>query len=322
MAHPTVTVLTSVFNAAQFLKESVDSILGQTERNIELLVMDDGSTDECWEILTSFEDPRLRLWRQTNAGKAAALNTLLRHARAEYVAIHDADDVSCPTRLEKLLRRITSDPSLGAVFSGHSMILGGRVVAPIAWARTPKECARAIRAYQMPAHDATMLCRTDIVQNEGYDPELRVGQGLDLILRIGEHHRLEVIGESLYWYRIHAGSLTHAHAGVRRDGIRRAVDKARVRRGLPVLNNMEFERRYGTALNDRTHDVASHFMYSVYAQRRARQWTGAARTALIAAGTRPTDPRFLKPLAYAVSPLFAIEWWRRRRLSESIPERT
>jgi glycosyltransferase involved in cell wall biosynthesis len=96
-----VSVIMPVYNAAKFVKASVDSILGQTYPAIEICIVDDGSTDGSSAMLDSFSDPRINIIHTNNRGVANALNTALEQAKGKYIARQDADDLSMPSRIEK-----------------------------------------------------------------------------------------------------------------------------------------------------------------------------------------------------------------------------
>jgi glycosyltransferase involved in cell wall biosynthesis len=95
-----VTVLMPAYNAGKYIGDAISSVLGQTFTDFELLIVNDGSTDNTEEIIHSFNDPRIKLIHQPNAGVSAALNRGLKHAGAEYIARFDADDICYPHRLE------------------------------------------------------------------------------------------------------------------------------------------------------------------------------------------------------------------------------
>ncbi len=98
--YPPVTVLMPVYNGAKYITEAIDSVLAQTFKDYEFLIVNDGSTDTTAEIISSFNDGRIRLiHHRTNLGIAAALNTGLFHARGKYIARFDADDICLPERL-------------------------------------------------------------------------------------------------------------------------------------------------------------------------------------------------------------------------------
>lgn len=100
-AEPLISVIMPVWNAAPYLQEALDGILNQSFRDFELIAVDDGSTDESVSIIESYKDPRIRLIQQGRKGFVAAVNRGAAEARAEWIARHDADDISQPERLER-----------------------------------------------------------------------------------------------------------------------------------------------------------------------------------------------------------------------------
>jgi cellulose synthase/poly-beta-1,6-N-acetylglucosamine synthase-like glycosyltransferase len=120
---PTVSVVIPLFNAASVIRETVASVLGQTFRDFELLIVDDGSTDDSASICASITDPRIRLIRQPNRGLAGARNAGIRHARGQYVAFLDADDLFLPDKLARHVDHLESSGYVGLSFS-HSEIIG------------------------------------------------------------------------------------------------------------------------------------------------------------------------------------------------------
>lgn len=100
LTSPPVTVLMPAYNAAEYIREAIDSVLRQTFTDFELLIINDGSEDETEAIIRSYTDPRIRLFSQENQGVAGALNYGLQHARGKYIARFDADDICYPERLQ------------------------------------------------------------------------------------------------------------------------------------------------------------------------------------------------------------------------------
>src|ERR1700712_3692243 len=96
-----ISVLMTAFNAAPFIEEAIHSVLAQSFRDFEFIIVDDGSTDNTLELIASFNDPRIVCLSQENRGIASALNYGLREAKGEYIARFDADDICYPHRLEK-----------------------------------------------------------------------------------------------------------------------------------------------------------------------------------------------------------------------------
>ena len=98
---PLISVLLSVYNDDENIKKSIDSILSQSYKNIELLVIDDGSTDQTYEILNDIKDSRLKIFRnKDNLGLTKCLNILIKKSQGQILARQDSDDISLPTRLE------------------------------------------------------------------------------------------------------------------------------------------------------------------------------------------------------------------------------
>ena len=118
MGQPQVSVVIPVWNGERYLKEAIESILAQDFGDFELIIVDDGSTDESVKIADSFvDDPRVSIRRQANAGVVAARNAGLLNARAEFVAFLDADDVAIPSRLSKQFTYLQGNPEVAAVGS-------------------------------------------------------------------------------------------------------------------------------------------------------------------------------------------------------------
>lgn len=116
---PKVTVLMPVYNGEKYLKEAIDSVLAQTLKDFEFLIINDGSTDKTQEILESYGDTRIRLFRQSNKGLTRSLNKGIQLSRGEYVARMDADDIALPERLEKQVTFLDERPEIGVVGSFH-----------------------------------------------------------------------------------------------------------------------------------------------------------------------------------------------------------
>src|SRR5512139_3706130 len=115
ISSPTISVVMPVYNAAPYLAESIGSILNQTFRDFEFIIVNDGSSDDSASILHKYKksDSRIRVYHQENQGTAAARNHGCRLARGEYIATMDADDFSLPQRFDKQLNYIKTHPQIG-----------------------------------------------------------------------------------------------------------------------------------------------------------------------------------------------------------------
>ncbi len=119
---PKVSVIMPVYNAGNWLFQSVSSILAQTLTDWELIIVNDGSTDDSGYILKQFSDPRIQIYHQANQGVSSALNHALNYCKAPYVARLDADDVALPDRLQKEADFLDGNPDYGLVGAAAEII--------------------------------------------------------------------------------------------------------------------------------------------------------------------------------------------------------
>src|SRR3990167_8128796 len=121
MGTPRVSVVIPTYNYARYLPQAIDSVLGQTYPHIEVVVVDDGSTDESRDVLRAYGS-RIRWVQQERQGVSAARNRGVRESRGDLVAFLDADDRWLPTKLERQVARWCNEPELGLVHAGEEII--------------------------------------------------------------------------------------------------------------------------------------------------------------------------------------------------------
>jgi glycosyltransferase involved in cell wall biosynthesis len=315
MNEPLVSILISVYNAGDYLRPSVESVLCQTYANIEVLIIDDGSTDHCMDSINHINDSRIRIISQPNSGKAVALNRALEELSGEFYAIHDADDISYPQRIEQQVRCLLENPQLAAVFTGHDIILDGRRLAPRFAFKNIEQCRWDIENMRLPAHDPTVMFRVSKVKDITYESTLRVGQGWDYILRVGEQYPMMVLGECLYSYRVHFESITRQDWDRRKQKIRNVKERACQRRGLNVDEFFPSRFKSSPAVIHREKEIGivPHFMESVLDLRRAGRRQEALLTALACLRLHPCDIYYYKPLTYFLMPLGLVEYYRSKK---------
>lgn len=209
MTTPAVSVLMGVWNGAPRVREAVESVLGQTMGDLELIVIDDGSVDATPAVLQSFADPRLRIERRARGGLTSALNRALRLARGSLVARLDADDVALPERLERQRAFLEAHPEVGLLGTGAREIdPGGREIATI---RPPTDDA-AIRCALIRrnpfVHSSVMMRRAAVESAGGYDPAFPVAQDYDLWMRMSRVTHMANLAEPLVVRRILPGRVT------------------------------------------------------------------------------------------------------------------
>lgn len=316
MTGPLVSVIICVYNAGDYLRPAVQSVLAQTYGNLEVLIVNDGSTDGCMASIADLTDPRIRIIHQANAGKPAAMNAALDQMCGEFYAIQDADDLSDPTRIARQLAAMQANPDVAAVYSGHDLILGDGRTAPVFREKDTDTCRADIARCVMPAHDPTGMYRLDMVRHMRYETDLLVGEGHDYILRVGERWPMMVLGECLYSYRFHLESLTKSDPDRRHRLARKVITRARKRRALPpTTDSFEISETRWSRNRRREFGLAWQFLESACCLVRAGRRLEAIATGLKCAALHPLDPHYHKAIICALSPKWLIRRIRRREVA-------
>lgn len=215
----------SVRDGERYLRATLASIGAQTFEDLEILVIDDGSTDTTPAILRDWGDRRLRVLRRQGIGLTAALADGMREARAPYVARIDADDEARPDRIARQVALLDADPEVGLVGSWADIVDGHGAL--LEHARTPPDDA-AIRAQLLWDnaffHSSLMLRAATIARAGGYDPAVLRAQDYDLAWRVGRIAKLGNIPEALIRWRRWEGAISsHARAEQRASAARSAL---------------------------------------------------------------------------------------------------
>jgi glycosyltransferase involved in cell wall biosynthesis len=312
---PLVSILLPAYNAGKFLRAAVESILSQTYSRLEIIVIDDGSTDGSIESLDEITSGQLRILSQQNSGKSVALNYALEQISGEFYAIQDADDISYPDRIRQQVECMQKNPELAAVFTGHDIIFKGNRLAPRFAPKSREDCHTDIEQLRIPAHDATPMYRVSMVKEIRYEPMLKIGQGIDYILRVGELYPMQVLGACLYSYRVHFNSSITRDIPLRKQMIAKVFSRACERRGVcsPKCVSDNSRRILKFKHQAKEAHIVPHFMESVLDLRNSGQTLRALKTALACLSLHPYDPYYYKPLAYFLAPLSSIRYYRSRK---------
>jgi glycosyltransferase involved in cell wall biosynthesis len=218
MTRPAVSVLMSVHDGAPWVAEAVASVLAQSAGDLELIVVDDGSTDTTPDLLAAVRDPRLRVLRQARTGLTRALNRALGAARADLVARLDADDVALPERLARQRGFLDRRPDVGLLGAAAREVDAAgveiRVVRPPA---DDTAIRRALIRANPFVHSTVVTRRALVEQVGGYDERLAVAQDYDLWMRLAGLTRLANLPDVLVVRRL----------GPRRVSIEREDDRLR-----------------------------------------------------------------------------------------------
>jgi len=216
---PTVSVIIPAFNRCNTLRASVESVLRQTFSDFELVIVDDGSSDNTFEVASGFDDPRIRVVQNPqNRGAAAARNAGVAHSRAAWIAFQDSDDEWLPTKLERQLARLREcDTATIAAYCG--LLRLEEAVSPgmrPSIRYVPDWSYGAVEGSLLPTllrtsliSTQTLLVRRDIFDSiGGFDSRMKVLEDWDFALSLCQRGMVCLVDEPLVLQRLSSNSLT------------------------------------------------------------------------------------------------------------------
>jgi hypothetical protein len=219
---PDVSVVVSVYNGETHLRASLESVLRQEGVNLELIVVDDGSTDATASILRQIAsvDRRVRIVHQGNRGLTQALILGCSLARGEFIARHDADDLSLPGRLSNQLAVLRSSPQMSFV-SCWALALGPKNEVLFETRRPSDgiEATELLRSQRQGpcGHGSVMFSRFDYERVGGYRPQFYFAQDTDLWLRLSEIGLIAYVPETLYAFRVSTTAISSNYRAVQQS---------------------------------------------------------------------------------------------------------
>jgi glycosyltransferase involved in cell wall biosynthesis len=245
-ASPTISVVIPAYNAEQYLRAAVESVLAQTYRDFECIVVDDGSTDQTPAIIADLatHDSRVRPLSVPHGGIVAALNAGIEAARADLIARMDGDDLCLPHRFARQLEHFRQDP--GCVAVGARTLLIDPYDSPLWETDQPLESdqieASLLRGNGLAiCHPVVMMRKRAVNKAGGYLAKYQWVEDLDLFLRLAEIGRLANVPEVLLHYRQHFGSVNKHKATLQEQVKEQLLADAHQRRGLPVPTREQIE---------------------------------------------------------------------------------
>jgi glycosyltransferase involved in cell wall biosynthesis len=249
--NPLVSIIIPVRNGGAYLEPAIHSILNQTLRDFELIVVDDGSTDGTSSLLANFTavDSRIRvLTLDASRGICTAINAGLTAARGSYIARMDADDLSRPLRLATQVSYLRNH--LNIAVCGSWVRRFGEGMFPFEL-RGPSDASilGASMVFDNPLVHASVMFRGDLMRTEQwrYDERFRHAEDYDLWSRIAEHHLIGQIPRVLLDYRVHPTNITHTAEAGMDDAAQRVMRRLLTRLGIvPTDEEMVFHRGIAT----------------------------------------------------------------------------
>jgi glycosyltransferase involved in cell wall biosynthesis len=243
-----VSIVVPAFNAERFVAETIESVCAQTHRNWELIVVDDGSTDDTASVVQRMDDARVRLVKIPHSGlPAIARNRGIAESRAPNVAFLDADDVWRPAKLERQLEMLGARPRVGLIHCAAEVL--DDPTAPVA-KPTGHGKPLLIRLLETNfIYNSSVLVRRSVLDEHGVfdtDPGLRGTEDYELWLRLAVAVEFAYVPEPLLLYRIHAAGLSADGPRLQAAGLV-ALDKARARHPELIDDHPAFLRAMGIA---------------------------------------------------------------------------
>lgn len=210
---PLVSVVMPVFNAERFVHKAIESILHQTLRDFELIIVNDASQDRTLKIIRSFmqKDKRIRLINNTrNLHYVRSLNIGIPFAKADLIARMDADDISHPQRLEIQYLFLMHHPNIAIVGANISITdESGKEIWKREYPTRSKDLKKIMLRYSPFAHPAVMFRKQVFKEFGGYDPNMIPCEDIDLWFKIGAKYDLATIPKTLLKYSVSAKSSSH-----------------------------------------------------------------------------------------------------------------
>ena len=239
-----VSVIIPTYNYSRFIGEAIDSALAQTRAPLEVIVVDDGSTDGTAEVLAAYGD-RIRVLRQKNSGVAMARNAGIAAARGEYLAFLDSDDAWYPRKLERQMPRFDAEPSLGLVHCGAETIDSEGRTLKMSVDGMEGDVAEAMlrldREVIMPQGSSIVVPKRVAEDVGGFDARLPPSEDWDFCYRVAARYAVGYVAEVLVRYRLH-GSGIHMNIGRMERAMLIALEKAFADPRVQPLRNYSYGR--------------------------------------------------------------------------------
>jgi glycosyltransferase involved in cell wall biosynthesis len=273
-----VSVVIPAYNCARTIRQTLESALTQEDAELEVIVVDDGSSDATVEIVEAIPDPRVRLVRQSNAGPAAARNTGTLQAHGDWVAYLDADDLWLPHKLRTQLTVLSSRPDVFAVQASAYIVDDQLNVLWLNQCTQPENLLLAFLRFQnLPnAPSSWIVAREKLLEIGNWDADLAILEDWEFSLRLARYCNPVCLPEPLSMYRQHPGNRS------------RELD-IHIAPGLLVLGRLFADPTLPAEVREREREVYARFYTMLCGGAlRTNRWLTSARWGLKALRTDPT----------------------------------
>lgn len=217
MVAPAISVIIPLYNKAVVVEQSIRSVLTQSFHNLELIVVDDGSTDGSAEIVAKIEDERLKLIQQENGGPGKARNTGVTHARGEWILFLDADDELLPNALEHLYAKHLQHPEVNVIDGAFYVRKGTKEVL---YPRKESEIKDNYKAFFyreiLPSTGHTLFSR-QLLQKYPYQTDIRRYEDVELIMRLLKNAKVVTTSRPIFYVNTSFSQASHARPNIQDD---------------------------------------------------------------------------------------------------------
>lgn len=205
-----VSIIVPTYNRFQFLKETIDSILDQTFKDFELIIVDNYSVDNTEKVVKSYSDKRIKYFKNNNNGVIAVnRNFAIKKSKGEYIAFCDDDDLWYPTKLEKQIKEFEKDKKVALVCTNAVRFNKDGETGSIN-KKTDEDFSFEALLKNNSIFCSSVLVKKSVLKDVGYfdeNPKILAGEDYELWLRIAKKHKIKHIKEPLLKYRCHPGAL-------------------------------------------------------------------------------------------------------------------
>lgn len=252
---PLISVLMPVYNCEEYVQAAIDSILGQTFRDFEFIIIDDGSKDRTADIVkaAAARDDRIKVISRENRGIVPSLNEALAVAAGDLIARMDGDDISLPDRFQRQVDYLRAHPDCGLV--GTQIMFmdpDGRPIAPMP---NPLDHAGIVQTMldgsESVSHPTVIFRRAVAQSINGYSDRYKHAEDIDFFLRMAEATQVANMPDLLLHYRQHAKSIGRTQTEAQAEAHYRAICDAAARTGKPKPRLLD-RREYGNETDDYT----------------------------------------------------------------------
>lgn len=266
MSIPKITVLMPVYNGGKYLYESIDSILKQTFSDFDFLIINDGSTDNSAEVITSFSDPRIRyIENEKNIGLIATLNKGLGLAQGKYIARMDQDDVSLRDRLSQQVSFLDTHPEVAVLGTAVQLIGSDGTILdlPLCFPSSSNCIEWSMHFYCPIAHPSVLMRKDVVMRANGYAVEALHAEDYDLWVRLSETAQLVNLDQILLKLRKHETNITKVYLSENLD-IANYIARKYTARKLGELDAQSVNLFGGESMNMQTPVKVAERIFKLY----------------------------------------------------------